>query len=261
MEDFGKPIYFSPNRINDDTVDILKYLREFSGIMKKEPFTAMEFMQFIHEENPVQVNITAQKIRSLFNNMYAKGDIKKTVKNATARKHQKYVLKSNQFAIESKKLKRKSPQPKSKPKFKTDKTKSDPQFEFEKKGLTLEDAKNMKEMDVAFIGYSIVKEIEASLGMISVLEEEIKHLKDSATSEEVYKVKLTDMQDKHGREVNILKEKIKQLSQDIQKLNNQIVTKNAIIERLENTQGNTKTTFKMGELARLKNDKRPSHLR
>jgi len=250
MEDFGKPIYFSPNRINDDTVDILKYLREFSGIMKKEPFTAMEFMQFIHEENPVQVNITAQKIRSLFNNMYAKGDIKKTVKNATARKHQKYVLKSNQFAIESKKLKRKSPQPKSKPEFETP-----------KKGLTLEDAKNMKEMDVAFIGYSIVKEIEASLGMISVLEEQVKHLKDSATSEEVYKVKLADMQDKHGREVNILKEKIKQLSQDIQKLNDQIVTKNAIIERLESTHGSTNTTFKMGELARLKNDKRPSHLR
>ena len=250
MEDFGKPIYFSPMRINDDTVDILKYLREFSGIMKKEPFTAMEFMQFIHEENPVQVNITAQKIRSLFNNMYAKGDIKKTVKNATARKHQKYVLKSNQFAIESKKLKRKSPQPKSKPEFETP-----------KKGLTLEDAKNMKEMDVAFIGYSIVKEIEASLGMISVLEEQVKHLKDSATSEEVYKVKLADMQDKHGREVNILKEKIKQLSQDIQKLNDQIVTKNAIIERLESTHGSTNTTFKMGELARLKNDKRPSHLR
>lgn len=250
MEDFGKPIYFSPNRINDDTVDILKYLREFSGIMKKEPFTAMEFMQFIHEENPVQVNITAQKIRSLFNNMYTKGDIKKTVKNATARKHQKYALKSNQFVIVSKKPKRKSPAPKPEPKSKTP-----------KKGLTLEDARNMKEMDVAFIGYSIVKEIEASLGMISVLEEEIKHLKDSATSEEVYKVKLTDMQDKHGREVNILKEKIKQLSHDIQKLNDQIVTKNAIIERLENTQGNTKTTFKMGELARLKNDKRPSHLR
>jgi len=250
MEDFGKPIYFSPNRINDDTVDILKYLREFSGIMKKEPFTAMEFMQFIHEENPVQVNITAQKIRSLFNNMYAKGAIRKTVKNATARKHQKYVLKSNQFAIESKKLKRKSPQPKSKPEFETP-----------KKGLTLEDAKNMKEMDVAFIGYSIVKEIEASLGMISVLEEQVKHLKDSATSEEVYKVKLADMQDKHGREVNILKEKIKQLSQDIQKLNDQIVTKNAIIERLESTHGSTNTTFKMGELARLKNDKRPSHLR
>lgn len=252
MEDFGKPFYFSSKRINDDTQDIINYLIEFANIIKKEPFTAMEFMQFIHEENPVQVNITKQKIRSLFHNMCKRKGLKKTVKNATPSNHQKYVLITNQFIIQNKKT----------PLAPLDKKYLEPsenEKPVEKGMLTLKDAQRMKEMDVAFIGYSIVKEIEASLGMIQVLEDEVKHLRDESTKEEIFRLKMADMEEKHNRETNILKEKISQLSKDIQKLNNQIVAKNTLIERYESSQGSSQTTFKMGELARLKND-RPSHL-
>ena len=249
MEQFGEPVHFYTKKINDDTVDIIKYLEKFVGKVGKDPFTAMSFMEFIHKENPVQVNITTQKIRSIFHNITTKGGMEKTVKDATPRNHQKYLLKSNIFIFDDKSEKNRKKH-----------LKPDPQFEPEKKGLTLEDARNMKEVDVAFIGYSIVKEIEASLKMIGVLEEEIKHLKSDAVNEEVFQLKIVDMNDKHKREVNILKEKISQLSRDVQKLNGQIVTKNAIIERFESSQNSKNTTFKMGELARLKNE-RPSHLR
>jgi hypothetical protein len=260
MKQFGTAIHFSSKRINDDTKDILNYLKVFSDKIGNTPFTAMKLMTYIHKETPTQVNITTQKIRSLLHNMATRGGIEKTVKDATAHNHQKYLLKSNIFVFDDHPKKIGKKRLESEPKFKTEKTKPDPQFEFEKKSLTFEDARNMKEMDVAFIGYSIVKEIEASLGMIQVLEEEVKHLRDESTKEEVFQLKMSDMNDKHKREVNILNEKISQLSRDVQKLNGQIVTKNAIIERLESSQNSKNTTFKMGELARLKNE-RPSHLR
>ena len=262
---FGKDMYFDDSKIAPLTIDILKCLYDFSQAMEEDWFNLHNFREYMELEHPEEIVVDAQVAGSIFNNLIRKEGLKKKHEHAGRGTQQEYALLSNQFIL--------GPDPNRPYKFKKgydsrrgrgrkkvdDVTKP---IDDAPKVLTLEDAQKMGDMDIAFIGYSIVKEIEASTQMIKTLEADNKKLKEDVTKEEIFKLKIQDMDEKHERKVKDLKEEISNLTRNVSKLNNQILQKNVLIERYETSQKSYNTgqsTFKMGDLARIKNGK-PSHL-
>lgn len=137
-----------------------------------------------------------------------------------------------------------------------------PKVAHKKRILTLEDAKNMDEMDVAFIGYAFRTETEIlqkKYELLSATNAELEKTKKNHTLVVLGYIKDAE---KLQRENNNLKDNNMEKEKIIQNLNAKIKGQNLLIDRYKgeiSTEQGERTTVKLGEIARFPKGK-PSYI-
>lgn len=258
-EKFGKKIEFI--RIGVENKALLNHFYYFAVQNTKDlAFDSDMFAEYVAENHSTHAtglrkrDFNKQKIGRFITLLRKRGAIASTLKRAFKGSPQVYLIKSNTFVIPDGNIPINGIKPKRK--------------------LTLDDVDRFDGYDLAFIGYSLRKELDILNEYNNTLEAQNKKLKKEAGENKLqpYINKIEAMQREHRSELKGKDDIIKDLQTANARLNKNVTDKNRHIDAQDkHIDRITKSlematskdnTFKVGEVAKItKRHHRPAHLK